>query len=143
MKFFLDTNILLDFLLERQPFHFEANQIFDCLDKKQITLYTSSHSIATTHYFCKKENDEWSIRNSLSDLIDSVKVIGIDEEILRKSLKSHHRDFQDAIQIFCAHQIRKLDGIITRNLRDFSTSEISVFSPDEALRYIKNKLETN
>lgn len=51
-----------------------------------------------------------------------ISIIPADEEILRKSLKSSHRDFEDAIQIFCAHQIKKIDGIITRNIKDFSTS---------------------
>ena len=50
-------------------------------------------------------------------------------------------DFKDAIQIFCAHQIKKIDGIITRNIKDFSTSEIDVITPDEVIIYINKKLE--
>lgn len=70
-----------------------------------------------------------------------ISIIPADEEILRKSLKSSHRDFEDAIQIFCAHQIKKIDGIITRDIKDFSTSEIDLFTPDEFIIYINKKLE--
>lgn len=72
-------------------------------------------------------------------LLNLVNVISVDEEILKKSLKSQYKDFEDAIQIFCAHKIENLDAIITRNLKDFSTAEVNVFAPDEALNYIKNK----
>lgn len=70
-----------------------------------------------------------------------ISIIPADEEILRKSLKSSHRDFENAIQISCAHQIKKIDGIITRNIKDFSTSEINVFTPDEVIIYINKKLD--
>ena len=72
-------------------------------------------------------------------MLDLISIISVDEEILKKSLKSHHKDFEDAIQIFCAHKIENLDAIVTRNLKDFSTSEIQVFAPENALDYIKNK----
>lgn len=143
MRFFLDTNILVDLLLRRDPHLQAAVALLDLSIEEDITYFISSHCIATTHYVCKKAISETELRKLLAEILDLVNVVSIDEEILRKSLKSHHRDLEDAIQIFCAHQIKRLDGIITRNLRDFSTSEISVFSPDEALRYIKNKIETS
>ena len=48
---------------------------------------------------------------------------------------------EDAIQILSAHKVKNLDGIITRNVKDFSTSEITVFSPDQAINYITKKLK--
>lgn len=140
LKFFLDTNIILDFLLARPPFFDEANIIFNLAEEGKIRLFCSTHSIATTHYFVRKKLSESAIRSVLDELLNQMEAISVTEEILKRSLKSYHRDFEDAIQIFCAHQIKDLDGIITRNLKDFATSEIEVFSPDEALNYIQNKL---
>ena len=138
MNFFLDTNVILDFLLERIPFEEAAKQIFDLAENKEISLFTSTHAIATCHYFGKKNFSEEKIRTTLYKLLHLINAISVDEEILKKSLKSHHKDFEDAIQIFCAHKIENLTAIVTRNLKDFSTAEVNVFAPEEALYFIKN-----
>ena len=138
-NFFLDTNILVDLLQRRQP-HFESvTNIFNFAAIGKIEIYTSSHGIATLHYLCKKTIPEVELRNLINDVLDFLKIIPVDEDIIRKALKSHHKDFEDAIQIFCAHKIENLTAIITRNLRDFSTAEVNVFPPEQALDHIKNK----
>jgi predicted nucleic acid-binding protein len=53
-KIIVDTNIIIDFIANRKPFSKFAIQIFDKAEKKTVSLYTSSHSIATTHYLLKK-----------------------------------------------------------------------------------------
>ncbi len=141
MKFFLDTNIIVDFIMEREPHYLQSAAIINYCSFEQVKFHASSHTLATTHYVCRKKYSENEIRIILENFLTFVSIIPVDEEILRKSLKSHHKDFEDAIQIFCAHQIKNLDGIITRNLKDFSTSEIPVFSPDEVLFYIKKNLK--
>ncbi len=138
MKFYLDTNIFLDLLLRRNPHLETAADIFDRGVRKDLKLYTSSHCIATVHYVCKKFFKA-QLREVIGELLNFITVIAVDEEILRKSLNSQHKDFEDAIQILCAHQIKNLDAIITRNIKDFSTSEIEVFTPDQALTYIQKK----
>ena len=70
------------------------------------------------------------------DLIDYFTVIAVDEAILKKGLRSNHRDFEDSIQILCASSIEKMDCIVTRNTKDFKTSEIPVFNPDEIILWI-------
>lgn len=60
----------------------------------------------------------------------------VDLNVLKKSLRSKYKDFEDAIQIFCASTIENLDCIITRNLKDFKNSEIPVLAPEE----FKNQL---
>lgn len=137
--FFLDTNILVDLLQRRQP-HFEkVTTIFNFAAVGRIEIYASSHGIATLHYLCKKTISESELRNLIDDVLYFLKIIPVDEDIIRKALKSHHKDFEDAIQILCAHKIENLSAIITRDLKDFSTAEVNVFAPDEAIYFIKNK----
>jgi predicted nucleic acid-binding protein len=59
---FIDTNILIDLLADRQPFSKFAIEIFNLAEKKQIKLFTSSHSYATTHYLLKKHIEERELR---------------------------------------------------------------------------------
>ncbi|MFC6268594.1 type II toxin-antitoxin system VapC family toxin [Frigoriflavimonas asaccharolytica] len=140
-SFYIDTNIVIDFISLRVPFGIAAKSIFELAETKNIKLYVSTLSIATSHYVLKKIYSEEEVRTAISSILDLVEVIPLTEDVLRKSLNSSHKDFEDALQIFCAHKIENLSAIITRDLKDFSTAEVQVLAPDEALYYIQNKLE--
>jgi len=136
MKIFVDTNILVDLIADRKPFSKFAIQLFSKAEVGKLELYTSSHSIATTHYLLKKYVDEKELREVLSNVLDYLNVVAINLEILRKGLKSKHKDFEDAIQIISAYSVENIDCIVTRNIKDFKNSEIPVYSPDELVKYI-------
>lgn len=133
---FVDPNILIDLLADRQPFSKFAIEIFDLADKKKINLFTSSHSIATTHYILQKYIEEQELRNVLYSLSHYVGIASIDVSIIKKSLLSRHRNLEDAIQIFAAHSIGNIDFIVTRNIKDFKDAELTVLPPDELLLHL-------
>ena len=130
-KLFLDTNIIVDLIANRKPFSKYSIEIFKKAEEKKIKLFTSSHSIATTHYLLKKYLEEKILRDVLYNLLDYVTVIAVDTDVLKKGLRSKHKDFEDSIQILCASTIEKIDCIVTRNTKDFRDSEILVLTPDE------------
>jgi predicted nucleic acid-binding protein len=130
-KVFVDTNILIDLIADRKPFSQFAIQIFANAEAKKLTLFASSHSIATTHYLLKKYVEEKQLREILLNLTSFIEVIPIDMDVIKKGLKSKHKDFEDALQIICASTIPKLECIVTRNTKDFKESEIEVLSPDQ------------
>lgn len=132
-KVFLDTNIIVDLIADRKPFSKYAIEIFQKVEGKQIQLFTSSHSIATTHYLLKKYLEEKELRDVLYNLLDYLTVIAVDVDILKKGLRSNHRDFEVSIQILCASSVKTIDCIVTRNIKDFKGSEINVFTPDELI----------
>jgi predicted nucleic acid-binding protein len=133
---FLDTNILIDFLAERQPFSKYVFEIFEKAEKKKVKLYTSSHSFATAHYILKKYFEEKALRESLHTLFDIITIVPVDNTIIKRSLLSKHKDFEDAIQIFAANTIDNLDFIVTRNLKDFKDAGVHVLAPDEVIKHI-------
>ena|SRR6218665_1122366 len=130
-RVFVDTNVLIDLIADRKPFSKFAIALFNKAGDKKIRLFTSSHSITTTHYLLKKYIGEKELRNILYDLLEFVTVVAIDEDVIRKSLRSRHKDFEDAIQITCAGSIEKLDCIVTRNIKDLRDCELPVLTPDE------------
>ena len=130
-KLFLDTNIIVDLIADRKPYSKYSIEIFKKAEEKKIKLFTSSHSIATTHYLLKKYLEEKILRDVLYNLLDYVTVIAVDTDVLKKGLRSKHKDFEDSIQILCASTIEKIDCIVTRNTKDFRDSEILVLTPDE------------
>lgn len=62
--------------------------------------------------------------------------MAIDNTIIKKSLLSKHKDFEDAIQIVAAGSVTAIDFIVTRNLKDFKDAEIKVLPPDEVMAYL-------
>jgi len=135
-KVFIDTNILIDLLADRPPFSKCAIEIFDLAERKKIELFTSSHSIATTHYLLKKYIREKDLRILLYSLLEYIDIISIDLFVIQKSLLSTHKDFEDAIQITAANSVRNIDFIVTRNLKDFKDAGIKVLPPDEFLLHL-------
>lgn len=133
---FVDTNILIDLLADRTPFSKFAIEIFDLAEKKKVRLFTSSHSYATTHYLLKKHVGEKELRELLYSLLDFINLISIDIFIIKKSLLSSHKDFEDAIQMFAANSITDMDFIVTRNLKDFKDAGITVLPPDEVIQFL-------
>ncbi|WP_025141711.1 type II toxin-antitoxin system VapC family toxin [Pedobacter jeongneungensis] len=135
-RIFVDTNIIVDLIADRRPFSKFAIELFEKAERKEVQLYTSSHSIATTHYLLKKYLEERTLREVIYNVLEYIKVIAIDQDIIKKGLKSKHKDFEDALQILCAYKIEKLDYIVTRNIKDFKDSEIPAFPPDGLLTKI-------
>ena len=124
-------NILLYNTLMAWVVELFTNYFLLLYQEKKIKLFTSSHSIATTHYLLKKYLEEKNLRDVLYTLLDYVTVIAVDTDVLKKGLRSKHKDFEDSIQIYCASSVEKIDCIVTRNIKDFRDSEILVLTPDE------------
>ena len=130
---FLDTNILMDILANRHPFYKSSSEIYKLGLGKKVIFFTSSNTISTLHYLLKKFATEDNIRKSLDEICNVVRIIAVDINIIKKSVKSNHKDFEDAIQIVSAQSINNMDCIITRDLKDYKNTEIKVFTPDEFL----------
>lgn len=114
-KVFLDTNIIIDLIADRKPFSSFALEIFAQVEPGKRTLFTSSLSIATTHYLLKKYMEEAALREVLHQLLHYVHVVPLEEADIKKGLKSKHKDFEDGLQIICAERIHNLHCIVTRN----------------------------
>ncbi len=78
-KFFIDTNIVVDYLACREPFSHHALAIFEAADEGRIQLYLSSHSIATTYYILQKYTEEKQLRKAMAALMDCCEVIAVED----------------------------------------------------------------
>jgi predicted nucleic acid-binding protein len=133
-KLFLDTNIIIDLLSERQPFYIEAARIFSLADKKEIEISVSALSFATTNYILLQSKKSDEAKQILRKLKLIVQVLSLDDKIVELALNdSDFKDFEDGLQYYTALEHR-LDGIITRNLKDFKKSRIPVMTADQYLQ---------
>jgi predicted nucleic acid-binding protein len=131
---FVDTDVLLDFLGERNPFSKFALQVFLEADKKHFKLYTSGNSVTTAYYILSKYADEPHARELIIDILDYVQVVAVTSRILKHAFESVFKDVEDAVQHYCALTIPKISCLVTRNLRDYKHSQIEVLTPEEILR---------
>ena len=135
---FLDTNIVIDFLTDRKPFSSLAGRLFDYSVKGEVKLYLSSVSYNNIYYVVRKVSSHKEAIRILSSLIEMTEVIDLTSSSIKESLNSEFNDFEDALQYFSAKLKPNISGIVTRNGVDFKHSNISIFSPEEAIKFVES-----
>jgi predicted nucleic acid-binding protein len=131
MRVFFDTNIIIDFLEEREPHKEAANRLFKECDDKTITGYISAQSISDIFYILRKDYSIEERKNMLLGVCELMNIAGTDKKQLLAALKNEgFDDLEDCIQTECAKAINA-DYIITRNIKDFSASPIPVILPED------------
>ena len=136
MKLFLDTNVMLDFLGERDPFYMSAAKIATLADKRKLKIVVSAISYTTISYFLTKYDGLEKMKTKLRKFKVISEICELDALIIEKGLNSDFPDFEDSLQYYSALRT-ECDIIITRNGKDFKKSQISVMTPDEFLNSIK------
>ncbi len=137
MKLFLDTNVMLDLLGEREPFYVSAAKIATLADKRKLKIIVSALSFATVSYFLTKFEGLKNTKDKLRKFKIISGICELDEVIIEKALNSDLPDFEDSLQYFSALR-SECDMIITRNGKDFKKSQIPVMTPDEFLNSMKS-----
>ncbi len=135
-KIFLDTNVILDLLAERHPFYDSIAKIVTLGDRKELLLLTSPISFTTAEYVLSKFESKTSSLLKLQKFSILCRIADANQETIDKSLFSEFRDFEDAVQYFCALQANS-DFFLTRNKKDFKQSSLPILTPDEFLSYYK------
>lgn len=130
-KYFLDTNILLDFIGNRKPFGRFALKVMMASVQGKWELWTSDNSITTTYYIIEKEIGAKHAKEKIDRLLDYLLIQPVHKSQLKMALSSPFNDFEDGVQHYCALSIPGISGIITRNKKDFKKSQLAIYSPEE------------
>ena len=135
---FIDTDVIIDFLIDRKPFSIEAARVFSLIDKNKIKGYVSSLSFSNLYYVLRKAGTHRKVMKSLQDLSDLVQILKVDNDIIKYALLSDFKDFEDSIQYFTAKESKRIDCIITRNIKDYKDITIPVMTPETFLASLDN-----
>ena len=137
MRILLDTNIMLDFFLERHPFYAESSRLFDAIAENAIEGFFSASSATDLFYLCRRHTQSIeTARQILETTLALLTACPVTQTTLETAFNSALPDFEDAVQIACA-VAQNLDAIVTRNSKDFQTDLISVMSIADVLRQIE------
>ena len=140
MRIFIDTNILIDLLIKRQPTYLSVAKLFDTAIKRKDAIVISNLSIVNAHYVVKKITDvqEEALRTALYNICTTCEIVPLNVGITMKSLISAFKDFEDATQYYCALE-NVCDVIVTNNKKDFKISSLPVMTSTEFLdSYVNN-----
>lgn len=133
----IDTDVILDFFFDRQPFADYSAQVIGLCESNQILGYVTPVIYSNVYYLLRQTAKHDRVIDKLKQLLLIIDVLIMDKEVVNNALNSGFKDFEDSLQNFAAMKHGGIDVILTRNLKDFSKSEIGVLTPE---CYIKYKL---
>jgi len=135
MRILIDTNVILDFVLNRAPFADDAATLFQHIERQALFAVVSASAVTDIFYLLQKEKVDAVA--FLKDFLSAVDVMGVDKAIIMYALYSGWTDFEDAVQAQVAIE-NSIDAVITRNTKDYRRlKEIQVLTPTELLQKIQ------
>jgi len=141
MRVLFDTNIILDVLLERHPFSESATGLLSKVEKGKITGLVCATTLTTIYYLVSKALGRSKANECVELLLCLFEVAPVNRAVIETARTLNLKDFEDAV-IYASALHSGCNCIVTRNLKDFSKSEIPVFSPEELLKVLRVKDET-
>jgi predicted nucleic acid-binding protein len=136
VKVLLDTNIVLDFLLQREPFFQDAELLFQAISSDRVVGYIAATTLTDIFYIARKQSRSIEqARQAVSKVLVAVEICPVDRGILESAFTSGQPDFEDAIQIACA-TAQGLEAILTRDTSGFLTSVVPILSVPQLLQQL-------
>ena len=136
MKILVDTNIILDVLLKREPHNRAAQVIMTKGAEREITGYLAAHSILNIFYVLRKEYSQAERRKFIRNLCEIFRISDLNAEKIMLAIDNEQfSDFEDCLQEECA-VAETVDYIVTRNPADFKQSRVKVVEPDEFMKLL-------
>ncbi len=141
-RVFIDTDVVIDLFLNREPHHTEALRLFTKLKRSRIDICTSPVVLANTYYFLAKIRDKRYSLEKIRRLRKLLSILPIDQETIDSAIEAPFKDFEDGIQYYCAAR-NGAKTIVTRNTKDFPRAEVAIANPGEYLKQAEDKNEVN
>jgi len=126
----IDKNVVLDVLLEREPFVKDAVDVFCLAEESRIDAFLCATTITTIDYLLTKSLQASKARDALQKLIFMFEIAAVNRLVIERALGSNILDFEDAV-LAESGQMSGVYSIITRNIKDFKGSSLKVFDPKE------------
>ena len=142
MRVLVDTNVVLDVLLERRPFSEAAAQVFALVEESRIEGFLCATTLTTIDDLLGQALAPAKAREALQRLLNLFEIAPVNRPVLEQALRSGIADFEDAV-LEQAGRLVAVDAITTRNVRDFGKSTVTVFDPLELISTVKAKESTS
>lgn len=135
----IDTDVILDFFFDRNPFSESAAKILSLCELKEIVGSTTPVIISNVYYLLRQTAKHERVIEKLKLLVTITEVLVMDRAVVLQALNADFKDFEDALQNYSAEINKQVDLIITRNTKDYKLSALGVMTPDS---YLNSRLSS-
>ncbi len=136
MKLLIDTNFILDIILERQPFYSNSVKVLSLAKKEDVEEYISASAVTDVSYLLYRQlKDKGRAKELLRELFEIVSVAGVTDLEIQKAMELEWKDFEGSVQ-YAVALLQEMNGIVTRNPSGYGESEILVWLPEKVLELI-------
>ena len=142
MRVLLDTNVVLDLLLDRRPFAEAATRIFALVEESRIEGFLCATTVTTVDYLLGQSLAPAKAHDALKKLLDLFEIAPVNRPVLEQALRSEISDFE-AGELEQAGRLVAVDAITTRNIKDFKKSTVPIFDPAELLSVVETMESAN
>ncbi|MBD2601830.1 MULTISPECIES: type II toxin-antitoxin system VapC family toxin [Microcystis] len=137
MKILIDTNIIIDNDLEREPFWNASEQVLSLIEKGTIAGYIAASTFSDLYYIIRKARGrDWTL-TYLKQLITFCQIATVNQAAIIMAFTTNFQDFEDSIQ-YSTSVVNKLDAIITRNPQDFPIVTPRIITPEQLIAELTN-----
>ncbi|WP_293895324.1 PIN domain-containing protein [Flavobacterium sp.] len=133
-RILIDTDVILDFFFDREPFAENAAKIFSLCESKVIKGFITPVIISNVYYLLRQTAKHEKVIEKLKMLVSITEILVIDKDAIIQALNSDFKDFEDALQNYAAELDNEIDLILTRNTKDFKNSLLAVMTPDNYMK---------
>lgn len=130
----IDTDVILDFFFDRKPFSDEATQILSLCENQKIKGFITPIMISNIYYILRKTTKHEKVIEGIKSLLNILDIALVSKESIIEALNSDFKDFEDALQNFSAKNQKEIGIIITRNVKDYKTSNLAIMTPENFLK---------
>ncbi len=138
MRVLLDTNVILDFLLDRQPFAGPADEVWQALQQERAEGYVSPITPVNVFYIARKMKGVNYARQLVVGLLAVCPACPLDDSVMQAALRLPLTDYEDAVQLASALAYQ-LDAIVTRDANDFAGASLPIYSPADFLKQLSQQ----
>lgn len=136
-KLFIDSDVVIDFFTDREPHANPASELFELGESGAVVLFLSAVSINNIYYIVRRFLGHKKTLEVVETLAEMTKIIGTTKKEILQALKNEFSDYEDSIQYSSALTVKGLDVIITRNIKDYKSADISVMAPVDFLKMFR------
>ena len=133
----IDTDVILDFFFDRKPFSEEASKLLSLCEKGEVKGFVTSIMLSNVYYLLRKTASHEKVVENLKMLMNIIDVTTTNKKTVIEALNSEFKDFEDALQNFSAINDKEIKVIITRNIKDYKSSTLSIMTPETYLKSAK------
>jgi predicted nucleic acid-binding protein len=128
VKALVDTNVLLDVLLKREPFYMDSARVWSWADSGKIEGFVTAVSVTNLYYIVRKRASHAAAMEMMRAVLGAFTMVACDEALVERAMGAGLKDFEDAVQYQTA-LAAGVDVLVTRNVEHYPEEGLAVLGP--------------